>query len=104
METTKGTDTTKDIMQEWELEVLEDMQRVLRTTGELVEGWEHRKQTLIHQRNTIEGELRMINKKIEEQQAYSLSLLEDKAEHLSNQLSSNLDKLREQKGDFYDKF
>lgn len=95
MEITKETDTTKDIIQEGELEVLEDMQRVLRTTAELVEGWEHRKQTLIHERNAIEEELRIINKKIEEQQAYSLSLLEDKAEHLSNQLSSNLDKLRE---------
>ena len=94
MEITKETDTTKDIIQEGELEVLEDMQRVLRTTAELVEGWEHRKQTLIHERNAIEEELRIINKKIEEQQAYSLSLLEDKAEHLSNQLSSNLDKLR----------
>lgn len=73
-----------------EVELLEDMQRIMRTSDEMINGWEHRRQMLIHERNKIEEELDMLNRRIEDQRTYSFNQLEMRARYLSDELDNKL--------------
>lgn len=73
-----------------EVELLEDMQRIMRTSDEMINGWEHRRQMLIHERNKIEEELDMLNRRIEDQRTYGFNQLEMRARYLSDELDNKL--------------